>query len=85
MRACSSGLRARANRELSLPKLWAESGPAGRQAIATAIFPRTDVLGFQRFEYELTADAIDLGLDAALPPVIELESQIGEFGRGERI
>ena len=30
-------------------------------------------------------DAIDLGLDAALPPVLELESQIGEFGRGERI
>jgi hypothetical protein len=42
------------------------------------------VLGFQRLEYELTPDAIDLGLDAALPPVIELESKIGEFGRGER-
>jgi len=39
---------------------------------------------FQRLEYELTPDAIDLGLDAALPPVIELQSQIGEFGRGER-
>jgi hypothetical protein len=39
---------------------------------------------FQRLEYELTPDAIDLGLDAALPPTIELESQIGEFGRGER-
>jgi hypothetical protein len=34
---------------------------------------------------ELTTDAIDLGLDAALPPVIDLERQIGEFGRGERI
>jgi hypothetical protein len=43
-----------------------------------------DVLGYQRLEYELTPDAIDLGLDAALPPVIELGSQIGEFGRGER-
>ena len=50
-----------------------------------AIFARLDVLGFQRLEYELTPDAIDLGLDAALPPVIELESKIGEFGRGERI
>jgi hypothetical protein len=29
-------------------------------------------------------DAIDLGLDAALPAVIELKRQIGEFGRGER-
>jgi len=40
-------------------------------------------LGSQRLEYELTPDAIDLGLDAALPP-IELRSKIGEFGRGER-
>jgi len=35
-------------------------------------------------EYELTPDAIDLGLDAVLPQILELESQIGEFGRGER-
>ena len=69
----------------SLPRLWADSGPDGRQAIVGAIFRRLDVLGFERLEYELTPDAIDLGLDAALPPVIELERQIGEFGRGERI
>jgi hypothetical protein len=36
-------------------------------------------------EYELTPDAIALGLDAALPAVFELRDQIGEFGRGERI
>ena len=41
--------------------------------------------GFQTLEHELTSDAIDLGLDAALPPIPEFESQIGEFGRGERI
>ena len=35
-------------------------------------------------EYELTKDAIELGLDAALPAVFELWAQIGEFGRGER-
>ena len=29
-----------------------------------------------QLEYELTADAIDLGLDATLPPVIDLASQI---------
>ena len=69
----------------SLPKLWADSGPDGRQALVVAIFAKLDVLGFQRLEYELTPDAIDLGLDAALPPVLELRSQIGEFGRGERI
>jgi hypothetical protein len=36
-------------------------------------------------EHGLTQGAIDLRLDAALPPVIELGSKIGEFGRGERI
>jgi DNA invertase Pin-like site-specific DNA recombinase len=69
----------------SLPRLWADSGPEGRQTIIGSIFARTDVLGFQRLEYDLTPDAIDLGLDAALPPVFELRSKIGGFGRGERI
>jgi hypothetical protein len=66
----------------SLPRLWADAGPDGRQALVIAIFARLDVLGFQRLEYELTPDAIDLGLAAALPPVIELESQIGELWSG---
>jgi hypothetical protein len=39
----------------------------------------------KQLEYELTPDGIDLGLDAALPTVIDLGHQIGEFGRGERI
>jgi hypothetical protein len=69
----------------SLPRLWADSGPDGRQTLVIAIFTRLDVLGFQRLEYELTPDAIDLGFGAALPPMIELGSKIGEFGRGERI
>ena len=69
----------------SLPTLWADSSPDAGQALTTVIFARLDVLGFQRLEYELTADAINLGLDAALPPILELTSQIGEFGRGERI
>ncbi len=68
----------------SLPALWADSGPDARQALTTAIFARTDVLGFERMEYELTPDAIALGLDAALPAVFDLRDQIGEFGRGER-
>jgi hypothetical protein len=37
-----------------------------------------------RLEYRLTEDAVDLGLDAALPPLIELGSKNAEFGRGER-
>jgi hypothetical protein len=68
----------------SLPALWADSGPDGRQALVGAIFARTDVLGFRRLEYELTEDAIELGLDAALPSMMELKSKVGGFGRGER-
>ena len=68
----------------SLPRLWTDLGPDGRQALVVASFARLDVLGFERLEYELTPDAIDLGLNAALPAVLELESKIGEFGRGER-
>lgn len=68
----------------SLPRLWADAGPDGRQALVAAVFAKLDVLGFQRLEYELTSDAMDLGPDAALPAHLQLY-QIGEFGRGERI
>ena len=68
----------------SLPALWADAGPDGRQVLATALFARTDVLGFEQMVYELTPDAIELGLAAALPAVFELTCTIGEFGRGER-
>jgi len=67
----------------SLPSLWADSGPDGRQALATALFARTDVVGFERMEYELTPDAIELGLGDALPTVFEIGKE-REFGRGER-
>jgi hypothetical protein len=59
----------------SLPRLWADAGPDGRQAMVVAIFAKLDVLGFQRLEFDLTADAVDLGLDATLPPVIELQAR----------
>src|SRR5664280_1443184 len=68
----------------SLPKLWTDSGPDGRQALALGLFARTEVIGFEQMIYELTPDAIELGLNAALPPVYELRTSIGEFGRGER-
>jgi hypothetical protein len=64
--------------------LWVDSGPDARHVLTSAIFARTEVLGFQRLGYELTEDAIELGLDAALPSAFELGHQIGEFGRGER-
>jgi len=69
----------------ALPRLWADAGPDGRQALVAAIFAKLDVLGFQSLEYDLTPDAIDLGLDVALPARMQLDYQIGEFGRGERI
>ena len=68
----------------SLPKLWADSGPDGRQALALGLFARAEVIGFEQMIYELTPDAIELGLNAALPPVYELRASIGEFGLGER-
>lgn len=42
------------------------------QALATALFATTDVLGYEPMEYELTPDAVKLGLNAALPRVLEL-------------
>jgi len=68
----------------SLPALWADSGPEGRRAIATALFASIEVEGYQKMEYALTPEAIELGLSGALPAVLEVNRQIGEFGRGER-
>jgi len=68
----------------SLPSLWADTGPEGRQALATALFAKLEVEGYRRVTYELTSEAVELGLDAALPAVLETGGQIGEFGRGER-
>ena len=47
------------------PRRRADAGPDGRQAVTGAIFARLDAPGFERLECGLTADAIDLGLDAA--------------------
>ena len=66
----------------SLPTLWADSGPEGRQALATALFAKAEVNGYRKMTYELTPDAVELGLHAALPKVLRLE--VGESGRGER-
>ncbi len=68
----------------SLSAMWADSGPEGRRALATALFARIEVEGYQRMEYELTPEAIELELSGALPAILEVDCQIGEFGRGER-
>jgi DNA invertase Pin-like site-specific DNA recombinase len=69
----------------SLPSLWTDAGPEGRQALAAALFTKLEVEGYQKMRYVLTPDAIDLGLDAALPAELEVGAQMGGFGRGERI
>ena len=52
-----------------LSSLWDDAGPEGRQVLATALFARTEVMGFERMDYQLTPNAIELGLNAALPAV----------------
>jgi hypothetical protein len=37
-----------------------------------ALSNKLEVLGFARIEFELTSEAIDLALDAALPGVVAL-------------
>ena len=68
----------------SLPSLWADSGPEGRQAIASALFTKLEVEGYTKMRYELTPDAVTLGLGAALPAQTETGGHTGRFGRGER-
>jgi hypothetical protein len=48
------------------------------------LFACTEVTGFEQMSYQLTPEAIELGLNAVLPPVYELKASIAEFGRGER-
>ena len=59
-------------------------GPPVLRTLDGGVGLATWAIATDALEYELTPDAIDLGLDAVLPPILELESQIGEFGRGER-
>ena len=68
----------------SLPSLWADAGPEGRQALASALFTKLEVEGYQKMRYELTPDAVDLGLGAALPAQLDTGGHTGGFGRGER-
>jgi hypothetical protein len=67
----------------SVPALWTDSGADGRRALARALFSSIEVEGDRRMIYELTPDAVALGLDVALPAVLEVGADV-EFGRGER-
>jgi hypothetical protein len=45
-------------------------------------FTKLEVEGYQTMRYELTPDAVDLGLGAALPAQLETGSHTGGIGRG---
>ncbi len=47
---------------------------------APALFAKTEVLGFEQMEYELTPDAVELGLNAALPAVLEIGKKVSLVG-----
>ncbi len=64
---------------------WSDSGPVGRQTLASALFTKLEVEGYTKMRYELTPGAVDLGLGAALPARLETGGQIGGFGRGESV
>ena len=68
----------------SLPSLWNDAGPEGRQALASALFTKLEVEGYTKMRYELTPDAATLGLGTALPAQLETGGHTGGFGRGER-
>ena len=68
----------------SLPTLWNDAGPEGRQALASALFTKLEVEGYTKMRYQLTPDAVTLGLGAALPAQLETGGHTGGFGRGER-
>jgi hypothetical protein len=59
-----------------------ESASASRIESASALFRKVEVEGYQRMRYELTPDAIDLGLDAALPAELVVGAQMGGVWRG---
>ncbi len=59
-------------------------GPEGRQALASALFTKLEVEGYQKMTYALTPDAVTLGLGAAPPAQTETGGHTGGFGRGER-
>ena len=65
----------------SLPSLWADSGAEGRQALASALFTKLEVEGYVKMTYELTPDAVELGLDMALPATFTLEERWVWSGR----
>ena len=45
---------AMARPEKSSGSLWTDAGPEGRRALATALFAKLEVEGYQRMEYALT-------------------------------
>ncbi len=75
------GLHVAAIMRPSLPSLWADAGPEGRQALASALFTKLEVEGYTKMRYQLSPDVANLGLGAALPTQLETGvTQVGLVG-----
>lgn len=68
--------------ELTLARI--EQERKGRQALAAALFTKLEMEGYQGMRYELTPNAVDPGLGAALPAQLETVGHTGGFGQDER-
>ena len=69
----------------NLPETWRRAaGGRGRRMVAQSLFTGVQALGFREIEFELTRNAVALGLAAALPAE-GLELRVSGYGRGERI
>ena len=60
----------------SLPTLWTDSGPKGRQR-SPGVVRQARSGGLPEDEILIAPDAIELGLSAALPAILEYGGQMG--------
>ena len=68
-----------------LPVTWQRAkGGTGRRLLAETLFSEVRALGFREMEFELTAHAVRMGLEATLPSG-PLAIRVSGYGRGERI
>jgi hypothetical protein len=67
-----------------VPETWQlAAGGRGRRMVAESLFSVIGALGFREMQFELTSNAVALGLADALPAG-RLELRVPGYGRGER-
>lgn len=63
-----------------LPRMWREA-PASRASLAESLFDRVAALGSERLTFDLSAEAVALGIADGMPSSLVIS---GGYGRGER-